>query len=160
MRTRRLLWALSFWAIVALGCNLTSYRPTAPPPTVGPGSWANPYVRAALREVTAVQLQVLDTSAPEGYAAAGTLTGAALDRLLQALNVSVHVQARAPCPDHVRLLFVRPDASQVLLSACLEGVVILRGVPGAENYDLPMYGAASDALSAYLPDELLALLDF
>ncbi|GAB4449801.1 MAG: hypothetical protein Kow00120_20070 [Anaerolineae bacterium] len=152
------LLALIVLAGGLLGCNLTSYRPTPAPPTVGPGTNVNPYLRANLIDATAAQVQVRDTSG--AFVAAGTITGRNLDALLTALNVSTSVTARSTCPDHVRLTFVRPDASQIMLTACLDGVVILRGLPGAESYDAPLFGAASDALSPFLPAELQALLDF
>ncbi|MBN1284025.1 MAG: hypothetical protein JXB47_01360 [Anaerolineae bacterium] len=161
MKTRNLLLVLGFLSLAALGCNLTQYRPTPPPPTVGAGEWVNPYLRAALANATAAQVQALDPNAPGAYTPMGTLTGAALEKLMTALNVSVQTQARDPnCPDHLRMIFIWPDASQRMLSACLDGAVILRGVPGAENLDIPMYGAASDALAPYLPAALQERLSF
>ena len=156
----RPLWGALIVALAAaLGCNLTAYRPTPIPPTVGVGSFVNPHVRAGLSGVTAVQVQVREESG--AYRSAGTITGPNLDTLLVALNVSVRTSARAAdCPDHLRLTFVRQDASQTMLTACLDGVVRLRGLPGAEAFDVPMYGATSDALSPYLPAELQALLTF
>lgn len=150
---------LALAAATLLACNLTSYRPTPVPPTVGAGSFVNPLVRTGLRNATAAQVQVRDASG--SFVASGTITDDNLRNLLNALDVSAQAQARdAACPDHVRLTFIKPDAGQVLLSACLKSVVILRGLPGAEAFDVPLYGAASDALSPYLPDELQDLLDF
>ncbi len=159
MIARTRLWLLLPFAVIALlGCNLTSYRPTPAPVTVGPGSFVNPYLRAGLDKATAAQVQVRDASG--GFVSGGTITDDNLDALLTGLNVSVELQARSTCPDHVRLTFVRSDATQIILTACLDGVVVLRGLPGAEAYDAPLFGAASDALSSYLPADLQALLDF
>ncbi len=164
MKIRNAPWALAFIfmfiTLASLACNLTGYRPTQTPPTVQAGDWVNPYLRIALDGVTAVQIHTADPATPGVFIPAGTLTGADLDKLMTALNVSVAVEARnLACPDHLRLIFVWPDASQHILSACLDGTVKLRGVPGTDKLDVPMYGATSDVLAPYLTDALRARLD-
>jgi hypothetical protein len=154
MRTRNALWALLFLLAAALGCNLTNHRPQPPPPTAGPGSSVNPYLRIGMDDVTAVHVMV-------GGSRTGTLTGDALEALETALNVSTVARSRdANCPNHLRLSLIHQDATQLEIDVCLDGVIILRGLPGAEALDVPLYGLASDVLSPYLPAELNELLDF
>jgi hypothetical protein len=131
-------------------------------PTVDPaniGTFVNPYFSADLAGMTVLQIDVRDPNTGN-YTRVTQLTGTDLNPFVTAMNVSA--QSTAPdtaCPDHVRLSITRADSSIVTLGVCLNEAVILRGgIPDLGSADLPMYGAFSDALAPYLPQEYKTLL--
>jgi hypothetical protein len=131
-------------------------------PTVDPaniGNYVIPFASAGLNGMTVLLIDVRDPNTGN-YTRVTQLTGSDMNPFVTALNVSA--QSVAPdtsCPDHVRLSLTRADNSIVTLGVCLKDAVILRGgIPDLGSADLPMYGAFSDALAPYLPQEYKDLL--
>ncbi len=153
------LMILGYWGYT----EFVALPPITVVPTLAPfdeSKWVNPYYSTELEGASELRIRYLDPVTLDTYRRPERVTGRQLWEFLNAMNASILAGSyRAECPDHVRMTFVRADGSRFMLRACLDGVVFLRGVPGAVNEELPMPTRFSQVILPYLPEEWRNLLD-
>src|SRR5258708_1554920 len=124
---------------------------TPTPINLSVGKVINPYVDLNLTNMTVIEIDILDTTTGN-YTRSAQLRGSDLSIFIESLNVSVQTVApNTDCPNYVQLSVTRQHQTVITMTACLKGVVILRGTPDLGVADAPMGPRFTDALAPSLP---------